>query len=354
MNGQTVDLEKLSNKSGQVAAILYGVTLLMGAIALYVFGGYVAVEADAPIMGMLALPATAMLFLGIYLIPTGMSLGRSTLETLEAGRIFRVVVSYLAVIIALSITSLAWEAEYRWVWGVPGIGMAPLWAPITALIGCIFLIIAARIYKSAETRFVGAVMVMVGVIVLSVGGGRLLAADVAGAMGYAGLTVTAWVFAGISALLYALLAYIRYRSIPYLVLIVGFLLYGIGLAIAGFGSISDSVEFARWTGAAVPLVIANVLTGITGIAFLIAAPLGLTTKGMALAQAFAPAGEPLKCPNCGANAKVGEAFCKSCGGKLPEKLPVPPAEETTKFCPNCGTSVEPGTKFCSSCGGKLT
>ena len=353
MNGQTIDLERLSNKSGQVAAILYGVTLLFSAIALYVYGGYIAIEADAPIIGMLALPATAMLFLGIYLIIAGMSLGRSTLETLEARRLFQVVVSYLAVIIAYSIAVLAFEAEIRTTWGVPGMWIAPMWASITALIGCIFLIIAAQIYRSAETRFVAGVMVMVGVIVLSVGGGRLLAADVAGAMGYAGLGVTAWIFAGIAALLYSLLAYIRYRSIPYLVLIAGFLLYGIGLAVAGFGGISDSAELARWTGAAVPLVIANVLTGITGIAFLIASTLGLTTRSLSLAQEFAPAKEPIKCPGCGASAKAGDAFCKSCGGKFPDKPPVPPAEEAKKFCPDCSASLDAGMKFCSKCGTKL-
>jgi|GEM_PF-5066156 len=354
MNGQTIDLERLSNKSGQVAAILFGVTQIVGAIALYVWGGYIAIEADVPIMGMLAVPATAMLFLGIYVIVAGMSLGTNTLETLQARRIFQVVVSYLAVMIAFSIAALAFEAEFRTIWGVPGIGIAPLWASITALVGCILLIIAALIYRSAQTRFVAGVMVMVGVIVLSVGGGRLLAADVAGAMGHTGLTVTAWVFAGTTALLYSLLAYIKHRSIPYLVLIVGFLLYGIGLAIAGFGSISDSAEFARWTGAAVPLVIANVLAGITGIAFLIASSLGLTTRSLSLAQEFAPAGESLKCPGCGAGAKAGDGFCKSCGGKLPEKPPAPPAEEAKKFCPNCGTSNAPVAKFCSSCAAKLS
>lgn len=182
----------------------------------------------------------------------------------------------------------------------------------------------------------------------------MLAIDVGGAMGYAGLTVTAWVFAGTTALLYSLLAYIKHRSIPYLVLIVGFLLYGIGLAIAGFGSISDSAEFARWTGAAVPLVIANVFAGITGIALLIASSLGLTTRSLSLAQEFAPAGEPIKCPGCGASAKAGDAFCKSCGGKIPEEPPVPPAEEAKKFCPSCGTSLDAGIKFCSKCGTKLS
>jgi len=353
MNGQTIDLERLSCRSGQVAAILFGVTQIVAAIALYVYGGYIAIEADAPVMGMLAVPATAMLFLGIYLIIAGMSLGTSTLETLEAKRVFQVVVSYLAVMIAFSIAALAFEAEYRLIWGVPGIGIAPLWASITALIGCILLIIAALIYRRAETRFVAGVMIMVGVIVLSVGGGRLLAADVAGAMGYAGLTVTAWVFAGITALLYSLLAYIKHRAIPYLALIVGFLLYGIGLAIAGFGSISDSAEFARWTGAAIPLVIANVFAGITGIAFLIASSLGLTTRSLSLAQGFAPAKEPIKCPGCGASAKAGVAFCISCGGKFPEEPPVPPAEEAKRLCPNCGTSNAPVARFCSSCAAEL-
>ena len=354
MNGQTIDLERLSCRSGQVAAILFGVTQIVAAIALYVYGGYIAIEADAPVMGMLAVPATAMLFLGIYVIVAGMSLGRSTLETLEARRVFQVVISYLAVMIAYSIAFLAFEAEFRTIWGVPGMWIAPMWSSITALIGCIFLIIATQIYRSAETRLVAGVMVMVGVIVLSVGGGRLLESGAAWGMGHAGLTVATWVFAGVSALLYSLLAYIKHKSIAYLALIVGLLLYGIGLAVAGFGSVSDFAELARWTSAAVPLVIVSVLMGITGIAFLIASSLGLTTRSLSLAQAFAPAGEPTKCPGCGASAKLGDTFCQSCGGKLPEESPVPPAEQAKKFCPNCGTSLDTGTRFCAKCGTKLT
>jgi len=321
---------------------------------LYVFGGYFAVEYREPITATLAILATAILVLGVYVIVAGTNLGR---KTLNGDHIFRVVISYLAVAITFSIIGLIFQTQLGALRGIPGIEIVPMWASITALIGSIFLIIVAQIYRSPETRTAAGVMGIIGVIILVVGGLRLLDSNsvlILG-MGVGGLAATAWILAAISALLYSLLNYIKYEPIPYLVLTVGFLLYGVGLTIAGFTNVSDSISYARMTSWAIPFAVATVLTGIAGISILIASLLGVTTMGLSLAQIFVPAGkEPLKCPNCGSTIKLGESFCKSCGTKLPEQQPMPASQEAKKLCPNCGISVEAGISFCPGCGSKLT
>lgn len=359
MNERTMYFEGLYRKSGYVAGLLYGVTLIITGIMLYVFGGYFAIEFEVPIMGILAIPATAILVLGIYVIVAGINLGR---RTLKGDHTFRVVISYLAVIIAFSIIGLIFEIQLEAIMWVPGIEIVPMWASITALIGCIFLIIIAQVYRSPETRIAAGVMGIIGVVILVVGGLGLLdsplffgvEAGTVGAMGVVGLTVTAWILAAISALLYSLLDYIKYKPIPHLVLIIGFLLYGIGLIIAGFTNVSDAISLAQMTNWAIPFVVATLLTGIAGISISITSLLGVTTMGLSLAEIFVPAGKkPVKCPTCGTTIKLGDSFCKSCGTKLPEEQPVPPSGEAKKFCPSCGISVEPAVKFCSKCGSKL-
>ena len=46
----------------------------------------------------------------------------------------------------------------------------------------------------------------------------------------------------------------------------------------------------------------------------------------------------MKCPACGAENPVDNAFCVECGLQLAVK------------CPNCGSGTAPGKKFCGKCG----
>ncbi len=48
----------------------------------------------------------------------------------------------------------------------------------------------------------------------------------------------------------------------------------------------------------------------------------------------------LSCPNCGAEVREGDKFCRKCGFHL-------------LFCPNCGAPVEEGDVFCGRCGHRL-
>lgn len=69
-----------------------------------------------------------------------------------------------------------------------------------------------------------------------------------------------------------------------------------------------------------------------------------------------------QCPRCGAPAREGLKFCKSCGASLagspakpaaksPPPAPVPSAPRCRN--PQCGKTVPPGKKFCPSCGTSL-
>jgi hypothetical protein len=50
---------------------------------------------------------------------------------------------------------------------------------------------------------------------------------------------------------------------------------------------------------------------------------------------------PASCGKCGAQGRVGFAFCPQCGAAL------------SAVCPACKRSVEPGWKLCAYCGGSL-
>ena len=47
-----------------------------------------------------------------------------------------------------------------------------------------------------------------------------------------------------------------------------------------------------------------------------------------------------RCPNCGADIREGDRFCRKCGFKL-------------LFCPNCGAPVDEEDVFCGKCGFRL-
>jgi len=49
----------------------------------------------------------------------------------------------------------------------------------------------------------------------------------------------------------------------------------------------------------------------------------------------------VSCSNCGAETRVGQKFCSSCGARL------------SLSCPACGSGVAPGERFCGECGHQL-
>ena len=82
----------------------------------------------------------------------------------------------------------------------------------------------------------------------------------------------------------------------------------------------------------------------------------------------------INCPNCGAEAPVGSAFCDSCGNSLAGVAARPGPGSGAGFgspaggfgsgpaggfggqqrCPGCGESVMPGEAFCGNCGTPLS
>ncbi len=67
----------------------------------------------------------------------------------------------------------------------------------------------------------------------------------------------------------------------------------------------------------------------------------------------------INCPNCGAAAPLGAAFCDNCGNSLagmaarPGPVAAAPAAGQQR-CPTCGESVMPGEAFCGNCGTPLS
>jgi hypothetical protein len=70
----------------------------------------------------------------------------------------------------------------------------------------------------------------------------------------------------------------------------------------------------------------------------------------------------ISCPNCGAQAPAGAAFCDNCGTSLAGVAAGPGARPAAGYgaaagparCPSCGESVLPGEAFCGNCGTPLT
>ena len=66
----------------------------------------------------------------------------------------------------------------------------------------------------------------------------------------------------------------------------------------------------------------------------------------------------ITCPNCGAQAPAGAAFCDNCGTSLTGVAAGPAMRSGSAAgpgrCPNCGENVLPGEAFCGNCGTPLT
>ncbi len=84
-------------------------------------------------------------------------------------------------------------------------------------------------------------------------------------------------------------------------------------------------------------------------------PLSLRSLATAPAQGGAPAGSQpfsrpgagaLACTGCGAALQEGDAFCSSCGTRVPEPEPV-------RVCASCGREVPGDAAFCGGCGSRL-
>ncbi len=83
----------------------------------------------------------------------------------------------------------------------------------------------------------------------------------------------------------------------------------------------------------------------------------------------APSGGSQSCPSCGQLTTPGTAFCDNCGASLsaPTAAAVPPVSPppawtpppavppaATQQCPNCGAAATPGAAFCDNCGASLS
>ncbi|MDR0654497.1 MAG: SH3 domain-containing protein [Synergistaceae bacterium] len=61
--------------------------------------------------------------------------------------------------------------------------------------------------------------------------------------------------------------------------------------------------------------------------------------------------ETQTCPKCGAPAKEGDVFCRSCGAKhFSGVSEIKPPPEIKRVCPNCGNTLRPAARFCDLCG----
>ena len=110
-----------------------------------------------------------------------------------------------------------------------------------------------------------------------------------------------------------------------------------------------------------------------------ARPFSVTQPVTARVSAYAPMGAASVCPQCKAPLAPGDAFCTSCGTRIPTLLPIEPlasrggsqtvlvsdlgdipaqspvpvpasAPAPARTCPNCNAPIEPGNRFCILCG----
>ncbi len=56
------------------------------------------------------------------------------------------------------------------------------------------------------------------------------------------------------------------------------------------------------------------------------------------------------CKQCGADVRISDTFCGSCGARIITEIKVSP---NGGVCSCCGHKVEPGQLFCSTCGAKV-
>ncbi len=61
-----------------------------------------------------------------------------------------------------------------------------------------------------------------------------------------------------------------------------------------------------------------------------------------------PSAAPLHCPDCGADYRRGDVFCRDCGAQVAR-----PTGPPKSVCPSCGSAVPLPAKFCNACGAVL-
>jgi uncharacterized RDD family membrane protein YckC len=60
-----------------------------------------------------------------------------------------------------------------------------------------------------------------------------------------------------------------------------------------------------------------------------------------------PSAPRLQCPQCSADYRKGDAFCRQCGAQLAQSVPA------KAICSACGTAVPMPARFCNACGASL-
>lgn len=58
------------------------------------------------------------------------------------------------------------------------------------------------------------------------------------------------------------------------------------------------------------------------------------------------------CKNCGNIASAKQAYCNSCGSKLPEETVYERYSAMHRSCPSCGTVLTRSYGYCPQCGTK--
>ena len=121
---------------------------------------------------------------------------------------------------------------------------------------------------------------------------------------------------------------------------------GIILIVCGAKTVMDEhLAGGLKIGFGVALVLIGGYFLVLGIYMLLVGSAVKATKGSIAEGNIPKAGtvNMIKCKNCGAEVKEGEAFCNVCGKSLSDK----------KVCPKCGATNMSENKKCSACGADL-
>lgn len=209
---------------------------------------------------------------------------------------------------------------------------------ILYLIGAALIIVAVFVYlpRSVAARIVGSIFGLAGVAILLAGMQAFptSAEGLSPAFGmvfYAStLASVAFMIAGVSALLYSILADGGYERISFLVLGVATTIFSIAIIVDSLDSLTTiswgtlfSYSTAALSAVMILLIIALIVSTVAGFLILATSGVSFAVYGSELSYAGHP--------------------------RAPAARPAP-APETVRFCKNCGASIEKGDKYCGKCG----